>query len=278
MSKINTQIASKNSINVSLQSTLSQLVTYTEKICDITKNYQYGTPISTIPTSEPETAQCSWTVTSNMFPSYSLQPASVDSIGFILAGCSNTGGSSRTLNWRVKRNGTSIGTGSHSVPADNKATLNFNSLSGENKPVVNDVLEVYLWSSESGTDMTVDIQAFCIEPAKFKPVNDVNKLLFDVNFILSNTSTYNPIGFNSSYSKQYYLKKWSNRKNTYVTLYGGTFSFWFDSENSDYGIFTNLIDTNASNYVRVHLSNYLQDMVTKILQVKWTETNMAYGG
>jgi len=253
------------------------------KTCNFTYNYQstlMETPES-LPTSEPANPQVSYNITEGMFPILTGDlPQSINYVGFLLAGCiNNNGSSSRTLNWRVKRNGTSIGNGAQLVAASNKGTLNFDSLSGTNKPVTNDVLGIYLWCTESNSDMQLNRYGLGIIPVRIKPINDSDKLLMHTGFTVSTTGVSNfTVNYSGSYFQNY---KWFNNDSgnlfatSGVTTITGTL---FDSEHPTYGILTNNMDTAPGNYVLVNGTSYCQNPVYRITTISWRETNIKYLG
>ncbi len=127
------------------------------KVLDIT--YQtpqetlLGTPV-TLPTSEPGTPQVSYTVASGDLPTLSITPFSKTWISYVYAaGKFVTAG---ILSWRMKKNGSSVRTGTLSVAANTYYTLTacfFNI-------AVGDVLEIALWSNQ--TDSNYDYKAFFV--------------------------------------------------------------------------------------------------------------------
>lgn len=251
------------------------------KTCNIAYNYQSSTITAVnLPNAEPASSQISYTVTSGMFPSLTGDlPASIDYVGFLLAGCINNNGSSaRTLNWRVKRNGVSIGTGSQSVAASNRGTLNFSSLRDTNKPTVNDVLEVYLWCTESASDMQINRKGLGVVPTRFKPVNNASKLIKDVAIAWENYQAIS--NFTVSYgSLQGMVLPYNANYATQILQFGGasTISFPLFSEHSTYGLFTSPIDSNGSNAVLVNASNYNYNVAGRPSSISWKETNIING-
>jgi len=255
-----------------------------KKTCTITYNYQStlltGGGIFTLPTTEPVTPQMSYTIAQNMFPTLKGDlPRGIDYVGFLLAGCINNNTSSaRTLNWRVLKNGTSIATGSQSVVASNKATLNFDSMSGANKPVVDDVWTVSLWCTESDTDMQFNRYGLGIHPVRIKPVNDPSKMLMFLSVNASNGSAVT--NFTQNYGGSFGVTRmtiWTNPNDT-IVFYSGTFSINGAFENSTYGVVTNVIDTAPANNVIVHASNYVNNTIQSTFSVSWRETNIRYSG
>ncbi|HBY20093.1 MAG TPA: hypothetical protein DEG71_03635 [Clostridiales bacterium] len=262
----------------------SKLKIYPQKTCTLTYNYSttlIGSP-ATLPDVEPVgSPQISYTVELGHYPTLTGDlPKSIDYVGFLLAGCLNGNGSSaRTLNWRVKRNSTSIGNGSQSVAANNKANLNFCSLSGANKPTVGDVLEIYLWCTESALDMQLNRHCLGIVPTKFKPVNDSNKLL--ANIVYSNAVTtianFNPYASGIKGLNKYFSG--TNTTNFYTNANTGTSSgLLLDGENNTYGILSSAIDSAPLNSVAVDATNYNASNVYRPNSVSWQETNMRYSG
>ena len=117
-----------------------------------------------LPTSEPETAQVSYTIGANDLPmlttpiSYWISPN-------VFAQGQNTSGAARTLSYRLEVNGTSVATGS-----SNNGTNAYWSLTAYNwwnagvLPVLGDVLTVKLWVNGAGC--TINAHALKITPTR----------------------------------------------------------------------------------------------------------------
>ena len=252
------------------------------KTCNITSYGQYttlsGGSILTLPNAEPGTAQVSYTVTSTMLPTYAGDlPALMTNGGFLNVGCINNGASGRTLNWRVKRNGVSIGTGSQSITASNKGILQFYSLVGANKINIGDVLEIFLWCTESATDMQLIQYALSVIPVAFRPVNNMNKVITNVSFAFVNTTLTNFVN-NASINTQYGLLPMSGTSSTGIQT-SGTLSQLITSENSLYGVASSWFD--AVPYSAVTNTNngsYIAPTTYRLSSVSWRESNQTYRG
>jgi len=245
------------------------------KTCNITYNYQstlMGSPI-TLPANEPETPQISYTITPKMFPVLIGDlPQSIDYVGFLLAGCANNNASAaRTLNWIVKRNGAIIATGYQLVYVSNKGVLNFNSLSGTNTPLLDDVLEIYLWCTESASDMQLNRYALGIIPGNVKPVNNPDKLLANTSFTIISTPHAN---FTTTSGTNYYSRKYTS--DTLYTEFNTNLGFVFDKEHSVYGLLSNRIVVSPANKLAMNTSNYYQYTVSRPTKISWQETNIIY--
>jgi len=162
-----------------------------------------GTPL-TLPTSEPATAQVGYTLTTNDLPSFSMSLYSVKLLAAVIgAGQFITAG---TVYWRMKKNGSSVATGSQAVSANNYYTLNATFFG----IVAGDVLEIALWSNQA--DSNYDYKALSVLYSRLNPHAKRSLYLdlffekVDTNFTLSlgNPSatdtwvaTYNPINGNN---------------------------------------------------------------------------------
>ena len=107
-----------------------------------------------LPTSEPGTSQISQTVASGdlYLPAGLVSPY----LAVILAQVLNNDGSSRTVSWRMVKNGSSVATGSGSVSASNRGAIQAyfspTNPSGDTSGtgvVAGDVLELRLWAASS---------------------------------------------------------------------------------------------------------------------------------
>jgi hypothetical protein len=150
-----------------------------------TLNFTYQNPQETLlstpetlPTSEPATAQISYTVQDGYLPATSLSLASKKYIAYLIgAGKFTTAG---TLGWRMKKNGSSVATSSASVSANTFYTL----CAFFHDVALNDTLEIALWSNQ--TDSNWDYKACSIYLSRPLPFNV--SLLSPVNFTGYTTS------------------------------------------------------------------------------------------
>lgn len=102
-----------------------------------------------VPTSEPETSQIIYTLASTDFHTFSFNPYSKLFSAFIAGAGRNTDASSRTLYWRVLKNGASVATGNVSVSTNRYYTISYYNLPNV---VVGDVIELRLWASGANVD------------------------------------------------------------------------------------------------------------------------------
>lgn len=109
------------------------------------------TPITSVnlPTTEPGTAQISYTVQSSDFSSFSgQQPLNIQYVPFIFA-CGKTGAAATVISYRISLNGVSQATGAlSSIAANNFYTVNVGKYIKVN---VGDVVTLSLWSNQSDT-------------------------------------------------------------------------------------------------------------------------------
>lgn len=261
----------------------ANLKVFSQKICNIQTN-SYTTTVTAValPTSIPGTPTISQTLAQSDFPSFSGNSlVSCSYLGLVLAGVANTNaGSTRTLNWQVNRNGSSIGTGSQAISASNKGVLNFCSLLGANAPQVGDVIDIYLWCSESATDLQFNRYGRGILPIRIKPVNDPTKLLYGTSYTYGNFGISN---FSTNYGiNYYYYKFFSGSITSFIPSVpsNSTFSgFGFDGENPVYGLTTHPLDySGGNNSVQTNSNSYYINDHVPLTQIKWRETNIRYLG
>lgn len=107
-----------------------------------------------LPTTEPGTSQISVTVASGDF----YLPAGLEApyVGVLLAQVLNNDASSRTVSWRIRKNGTSVANGSTSTSASARFRIQGyfspTAVSGDSQGVgvlAGDVLELRLWAASS---------------------------------------------------------------------------------------------------------------------------------
>jgi hypothetical protein len=100
-----------------------------------------GTPTN-LPAAEPGTAQVAWTVAAGDLPTYSQNLLSIQWVGCLWPAGKNTDTSTRTIYWRMKKNGSSVTTGNFTVAASYYWMINAFFLN----VAVNDLLEIALWA------------------------------------------------------------------------------------------------------------------------------------
>lgn len=156
------------------------------KVLDITipdiQETLLGTP-ETLPTTEPGTAQVSYTLSSLLsfsFPVYNR----LDVVCVYAAGKAVT---AATISWRMKRNGTSIATGSFAVAANTFYTISAFFLPSI-APYVGDVYEIALWSNQ--TDSNWDFKGLALRPSRFTPTPDVNTVIVQVSGTVMSSQTF----------------------------------------------------------------------------------------
>lgn len=185
---------------------------------------------TTLPTSEPETPQVSYTVQSSDMPTLNPRPYSCKYIAVVYAaGKFVTAG---TLYWRMKKNGSSVRTGSSSISANNYYTVNAFFFDVD----VGDVLEIALWSDQTDSDW--DYDAIFVYVTRFQPFNlhSPRKVILAQIRMYNENATY-PTLTQGNPSKwiSYYPFEWCNEKiDDYVGLWSITgdvsINFWSPSE------------------------------------------------
>ena len=123
-------------------------------------------PAEALPTSEPATAQIEITITQAMLPVWSPYELPHQKAALLYAGGKNTAGASRSIYYRVLKNGTSVATGSGSVSAGNQygwSHYRFPDVA------VDDVLACKLWASGAGCDW--DYKAAAVVPTRIGPAD-----------------------------------------------------------------------------------------------------------
>lgn len=138
-----------------------------------------GSPL-TLPTSEPGTAQFSYTIQASDFPTITPAPTSVK----FLVCAINAGrvpASTTTLNYRILKNGASVTTGNMpSITANNYWTFTHWRWFDVQ---VGDVIEVKTWSNIAGA--TYDYSAVLIQPTQVY-LSKPNAVLSDVTIVIPN--------------------------------------------------------------------------------------------
>ena len=124
-----------------------------------------GTPVD-LPTTEPGTAQYEWTIASGDLPVFSITHKSVVWVAHFYAAGKNVSGASRTVYYRMVKNGSNVKTGSGSVSDNYFYTWNcyFYNVA------VGDVLGIKLWAAAAGVNR--DYQARQIQPTRLAIVAD----------------------------------------------------------------------------------------------------------
>ena len=112
--------------------------------------YEYyfpDTPTS-LPTSEPATAQISYTVSEDDYPTLNMGVERKTVVACMYAGGKNTAGASRTIDVKMLKNGSEVASFSFYLPADRYWTaccFFYNVVAG-------DLLEIKLWATDTGVN------------------------------------------------------------------------------------------------------------------------------
>jgi len=155
-----------------------------------------GTP-EALPTSEPATPQISYTVASGDLPTFTVQPVSKKWVALIHAAGKNTTAGSVAVNWRMKKNGSSVITGGWSIAANTFYTY----ISCFYDIAVGDVLEVALWAGASGCNW--DYKAYQVQPTRMAPkLRDPILIPSNITALVAHPTLTlgNPSGTNSSFA------------------------------------------------------------------------------
>lgn len=160
-----------------------------------------------LPTSEPGSAQISYTAgathlpTTNIGVSYSVTP-------FLWVGCQNTSGTTRTISYRLEKNGTSILTGTTGNIANNSYG-NFSFTAGAlsaTAPAVGDAFTVKLWASGAG--VTLQQHAFMLSPCCLLKGGNARLVMlrgYSATPLVRETTAAGPTGgTNTAYGMHYY--------------------------------------------------------------------------
>jgi len=123
-------------------------------------------PATALPTSEPGTAQASYTVASGDLPEFSSPPSDVKYIGFVYLTGRNLSGSIQTVNYASYNDTVSVKTGSRSINNDSYWTV----LQSFYDIEVGDVLELAAWCDS--TDMDIMNEGYQVGFSRIQPESD----------------------------------------------------------------------------------------------------------
>ena len=215
-----------------------------------------GTP-TTLPTSEPTAGneQVKYTIASGDLPTFSgcLPVLPVYCAIVYAAGKAIT---AATISWRMKRNGTSVATGTQAVGANTFYTVSafFEGPSGVGL-VAGDILTVSLWSNQ--TDSNWDYNAYMAHCTRLQPSqNRFKQTLCNVTYIIATTPTVLVSGVPSAVTTSGMLVMHTSygynslSAGTYVyptiTMYTG--AYLFRLYNEDYLTYANtaIVNTHAT--------------------------------
>ena len=116
-----------------------------------------------LPSSEPETAQISYTIAAGHLPTVTGANIPYRIFPFVWFRAQNTSGSARTASWRLEKNGSSIATGtSGSIANYSYCHGSLQYQMPDPYPAVGDVISVKLWASGAGTYL--QNKAFMVGP------------------------------------------------------------------------------------------------------------------
>lgn len=136
-----------------------------------------GSPIGSLPTSNPGTPQITYTIQTSDLPSITPSPLGVQYTALLIVGGKNTDAAAQTINYQCYKNGSIVtgGNGLQSVPSWQFWTQSHYRFLGVQ---VGDVLGVSLWCTNA--NMNYDYYALSIHPTQMNLGKSyINK---DVNF------------------------------------------------------------------------------------------------
>ena len=265
----------------------NNLIVYPQKTCNITPNPQStllsGGSVITLSNSETVTPTFSYVLTQAYFPTLSgASLASIDYIGAVGFAGNNSGGSTRTVNYRVKLTRGGVTTDVSGIIQQSVNTTNhiyslwFRSFSHNNAlldcaPQVGDQYDVYAWCTESATDVTLIRYGLTILPIRFKPVNNPNKLLMNTVYTVGNAVVPN---FSNQFSGFYNLYKYFCGSTGFIGFTSAIPSVLFDAEHPIYGLATSQGDLTPSNFAATNPSTSYTPTQYCISQITWRETNI----
>jgi hypothetical protein len=159
------------------------LKTFTINTPSARETYLSSSPV-TLSTSEPATAQVSFTVGNNDLPTLTPSPVFMGNAPIIhVAGKAVT---ACTLTYKTFINGTQMATGTNAVTAGNNWTYSFVNTQSVNAQV-GDIIEVKLWSTQTNTQL--DYYAFTMYPTKVA-LSKPNTILKDLTFTTDTVITH----------------------------------------------------------------------------------------
>lgn len=143
-----------------------------------------GSP-TTLPTTEPTAGneQVRYTIASGDLPTFSAVPATFVYAAFVIA--AGKAVTAATISWRMKKNGTSVATGTQAVAANTFYTVSafFQGASGVGL-VAGDVLAISLWSDQ--TDSNWDYKAYQVHCSRVQPsTNHFKQTLCNVTYVIA---------------------------------------------------------------------------------------------
>lgn len=169
-----------------------------------TINITYATPRETLQgtptilaTSEPGTVTFSYTIQQSDLPAFDGIPLSCSNMAIVFASGRNTTASLATINYRIKKNGVSLTTGSQSVTASQYWTLQLldPSLIGVS---VSDVIDVYLWQTTANA-LNWDWNGLAINITRIK-LEPSNRVFINKKYTVSSTFPVFSSGINAGLS------------------------------------------------------------------------------
>lgn len=147
------------------------------KILQITYQTPYenlqGTPTS-LPTSEPAVSQIIYTVSVDDLPTLNMGVESKINVALMFAGGRNTDVATRTVYWRMVKNGSSVVNGSFSVSAGYYWTIILYFID----VAVGDTLELRLWATDTAVNW--DYEARQLQYSRIKLLSKYLLLHFSV--------------------------------------------------------------------------------------------------
>jgi hypothetical protein len=221
-----------------------------------------GTP-TTLPTSEPGTPQISYTVASGDLPTFSMGHYSQVWIAVLVA--AGKAVTAATINWRMKKNGSSVNTNSFSVAANTYYTINafFYDIS------VGDVLAIALWSNK--TDSNWDYNAYQVRPTRiilkstlpvYVPFNIVT-MVTHPTLVQGNPGVQAAYGMYLYHEDSFTLYKNTSAAVTFASLHpAGTYGFFRCYALGDMGNPNNAATSTSATYRPYYQTEYIPVVVT----------------
>lgn len=220
--------------------------------------------------TEPATPTVSYTITSGFLPTFTGDSlAAYTPIALLYLTGNNTAGTAQTLNYTVKINSSTVLNSTLSVTAGHKWALTIYNQSYLSVNV-NDVIDIYLWGS---TSLNCSGYYYVIQANKIKPVDNVNIVMFDTYYYLTQPQV-NVFGLTAPSINEPYIYCGAMDSKVPATS-GQAYSIQF--ENSTYGVLRIYYGDVLSGVRAVSNATYWSGYANNVpTQISWKETNAIY--
>lgn len=218
----------------------------------------------------PATPQISYTLAANHFPAESGDPiGSVQYCGFFLSGIENASGSTRSITYKVEKNGNTISNAtSTGLTAGMKRTHTYGLMASANPPVVGDRWDISFYSDGSGVKLNQ--YAMGIIPCRFKPYNSINRVVCDLESLNDSDAVANFTNRGDTTGMFFNRLPIFNTQPAMTNLSNYPIAI----EDLTAGVYSHSMMTSPVINANTDITNYIQSIIQYTYYFSWKETDI----